>query len=144
MNELSALTEASTQRRHNWQSAGEWAVVFALLSLGVVSIMSIGYAVLAGALILLVIVRRRNRAWPEALIGGLVGTGATCLFIAYLHRDDSPCPPGPVHMVVHRGDFGSCGGFDPTPWLVTGLVLAVSGIVAYLILKRILVATEPR
>ncbi len=118
--------------------------MFALLSLAVVSIMSIGYLVLAGALILLRIVRRRNRARPEAAIGGLVGTGATCLFIAYLHRNDSPCPPGPVHMVVHRGDFGSCGGFDPTPWLVVGLVLAVSGIVAYPILTRSRVAAESR
>ncbi len=120
--------------RIGWQSFAEWAVAFGLLSLAVLGAMSIGIFVLPFGIAAVVFAARRNLAWPETLMGGLVGVGIVLLFVAYRNRAYSPCPPGP--MVLTHGQRFSCGGFDPIPWLTIGLVLTAAGFAGYLVSRR--------
>jgi hypothetical protein len=126
--------------RGGWQAFAEWALALALLSFAVIGAASIGMLLLPFALLALALAARRNRAWPEALTGGLTGVGSICLFVAYINRAYSPCPTGPNRIRVVNGDHFSCGGFDPRPWLTVGLLLTAAGCVGYLVSRRTRVA----
>ena len=117
-------------RRSGWQALAEWAIAFALISLVVIAAMSIGMFILPFAAVALGFAGTRNRAWPEAAMGALVGVGTACLFVAYRNRSYAPCPQGPMRLAW--GQHFSCGGLDPTPWLVVGAVTIGAGIIGYL------------
>jgi hypothetical protein len=120
--------------RSGWQSLAEWAVAIGLVALTMLGAMTIGMFVLPVSIAAMVLAARRNRAWPEALMGGLVGVGSILLFVAYRHRSYVPCPPGPMQLA--HGEHFSCGGFDPMPWLTIGLLLTASGFAGYLLSRR--------
>ena len=120
--------------RRGWRSLAEWAVALSLVALAVIGAMTIGMFVLPVAIAAVVLAARRNRAWPEALMGGLVGVGSVFLFVAYRNRSYSLCPPGPMRL--SHGEHFSCGGFDPMPWLTIGLLLIASGLAGYLLSRR--------
>ena len=122
--------------RVGWQALGEWSVGFGLLTLSAIGVMSIGILILPFAIGALRLAGKRNRIWPEAAPGAFVGIGSVCVFIAYLHRSDSPCSASGGTIWVRPGDFGSCGGLDPMPWLKVGVALTVSGLLAYAVLQR--------
>lgn len=126
------------RNRRGWQSFAEWALALALFSFAVIGAASIGMLVLPFALLALVLVARRNRAWPEAPTGGLTGVGSICLLVAYKSRAYSPCPTGTIRVQVAKGEHEhfSCGGFDPMPWLTVGLLLTAAGFVGYLVSRR--------
>jgi hypothetical protein len=120
--------------RKGWEPFGEWAVAFGLLALALIGAASIGLFIFPFAILALFVAARRNRLLPEALMGGLVGVGSICLFVAYRNRSYSPCPPGPMRLA--HGQHFSCGGFDPMPWLTIGLGLSAAGLVGYLVSRR--------
>jgi hypothetical protein len=122
------------RNRNGWRSFLEWAVALALLSFALIGAATIGIFVFPFAIVALIVAERRNRPWPESLMGGLTGIGSVCLFVAYRNRGYAPCPSGPMRLA--HGQHFSCGGFDPTPWLAIGLVLTVSGFVGYLVSRR--------
>src|SRR5215208_455167 len=122
--------------RKGWRSLLEWAAAFALLALAVVGAMSIGIFVVPFAIAAIVLAARRNCRWPEAALGAFLGVGSLCLFIAFLHRDDSPCPAARTLVRVRPGERLSCGGLDPVPWLAIGLLLAAVGLGGYLLFHR--------
>ena len=121
-------------RRTGWQALGEWAFGFALVSLVMIGAITIGMFILPFAAIALGFAGARDRAWPEVPFGALVGVGTACLFIAYLNRDYSPCPTGPMRLV--HGQHFSCGGFDPRPWLLVGFFLVATGIIGYVVARH--------
>jgi uncharacterized membrane protein len=121
--------------RTGWQSVGEWALAGGLFALALIGIMSIGVFVLPFALLAFVLAERRNRPLPEAPLGASIGAGSVCLFIAYRNRGYSPCPQsGRIHLAP--GEHFSCGGFDPTPWLVVGGLLVAAGLVGHVVFRR--------
>jgi len=124
------------RNRSGWQSFAEWALALALLSFALIGAASIGVFVFPFAIAALVFAERRNRAWPEPLMGGLVGIGSVLLFVAYRNRHYSPCPPGRFPMRLAHGEHFSCGGFDPMPWLAIGALLMGAGWVSYLVSIR--------
>jgi hypothetical protein len=124
------------RNRGGWQSLAEWAIALALLTFALVGAATIGMFVFPFAVVALVLAERRNRPWPESLMGGLVGIGSVFLFVAYRNRDYTPCPPGRFPMTLARGEHFSCGGFDPIPWLAIGAFLTAAGFVGYFVSKR--------
>jgi hypothetical protein len=122
--------------RTGWQSFAEWALALALLSFAIIAAASIGMFVFPFAIVALVFAERRNRSWPEPLMGGLVGIGSVLLFVAYRNRHYAPCPPGRFPMRLAHGEHFSCGGFDPMPWLAVGALLTAAGLVSYLVSMR--------
>ena len=68
--------------RTGWLSLLEWAIASLTLTLTLIGAASIGIFVAPFAIIAVVVAVRRNRVWPEAASGGLVGASAVCLFVA--------------------------------------------------------------
>ena len=124
--------------RIGWQSFGEWALASAIVTFTMLAMLSFGPFVLPIAVIAVVVAARRNRAWPEALMGGLAGAGTILLYVAYINRDSSPCPPGPVYSTLSSGQHFSCGGADPIPWLTAGVLSVVGGLLGQVVSRRIL------
>lgn len=110
-----------------------WSVVGAALCFSFLTGFSIGLFVLPFALLLLWLVLSLSPRWAESM-GVLEGVGLTLLLVAYLNWDYRPCMPGPV--ILKPGQSYSCGGFDPHPWLYTGLAVAGAAAVAYGIVHR--------
>ena len=117
-----------------WLSLGEWTIAFGLLTLAILGAMTIGMLILPFAIGALAFAARRNRGWPESTMGALLGIGTVLLAIAYGNRDYSPCP-GRIRLAP--GEYFRCGGRDPVPWLVIGLVLVVAGSVGYWAWRRV-------
>ena len=123
--------------RVGWQAFAEWAFGVAFLSFAVIAAASIGVLIFPFALLILVLVARRNRESPEAW-GGLAGIGSICLFVGFGNLDYTPCPTMPITIRAVEGTRGSfsCGGPEPMPWLAFGLLLTAAGIVMYWISRR--------
>jgi hypothetical protein len=61
---------------------------------------------------------------PDDALGLVLGAGAVCLLIAYIHRDD-------VTGCVRDGNVVECGGMNPQPWAVIGGALVIASLLAY-------------
>lgn len=121
-----------------WQAFAEWALAGALLAFAAIGAASIGMFVFPFGVLALVLAARRNRAWREAPAGSLTGVGSVCLFVAYVSRAYSPCPEMPIRFRADIGYHGpfSCGGLQPMPWLIAGLLLIAAGLVGFLVRRR--------
>lgn len=116
-----------------WPWFAAWALAGALVVFSLLSATSIGLFVLPFALAAVLLVALRARR-PE-MIGLVSGAGLVALLVAFLSRDYRPCPEGPITLRPGEPSF-ACGGFDPTPWLVAGLVVALGGAAAYAPARR--------
>jgi hypothetical protein len=102
-----------------------WVVVGALGALTAITILSIGIFVAPFLVLAGVFVAPRTRYLLDVL--GLVpGLSVSCLVVALATGDSHPCVEGSV---------GSCGGFDPHPWLLMGIVFIAGGLVLYAALR---------
>jgi hypothetical protein len=120
--------------RPGWLSFCTWAEAVALLTLAVLGAFSIGILVMPFGLVFLWLAVRRTHAWPEWVMGGPLGLGATLLLIAYLNRGYVPCIPSGT-MSRSQGAH-SCGGHDPAPWLAIGAILVIAGITGFSAARR--------
>jgi hypothetical protein len=120
--------------RAGWRSLLSWSLAFAALAFSVASAMTIGRFVAPFALLLCLAAALLAHAWPEAPLGALLGTGAVCLYIGFLHLNYVPCPAGPLRLAP--GEHFTCGGFPPTPWLVLGAGLVTASFGAYALSRR--------
>jgi hypothetical protein len=123
-------------RSAGWKAFVAWALAGALVVFAFLSGFSIGLFVLPLAGVVLWIVARRTSAWPE-VFGVGAGAGALCLLVAFLNRDYTPCPEGPITLAPGQTSF-ECGGADPVPWLVAGVALVAGSVLAYFLLRRFL------
>lgn len=119
------------RKRGGWPWFVAWAISGALLTVGVVGSFGILVLVLpVGALSVLALVLTA-RSWPE-LLGVGSGIGSLALAIAFLNRNYSPCPVVPTTGTRFPGtQLPACGGNDPLPWLLAGMILILGSIAAY-------------
>ena len=122
--------------RTDWLSLLAWAIASLLLTLTLIGAASIGIFVAPFAIIAVVVAVRRNRVWPEAASGGLVGASAVCLFVAYRNRGYSACPPTGTPVRLGPGEHFACDGLNPVPWLTVGLLRAGLGLAGYILFRR--------
>lgn len=109
-----------------------WILAYAGLTFTILASASIGYLVAPFALVFFLAVVVFAHLWPEAPLGSLIGVGLLCLLVAFLSRDYEPCPGEPV--ILNPGDPSfSCGGMNPVPWLVVGILLSGAGAIGYFI-----------
>lgn len=99
----------------------EWGLCAALLALGVLTALSVGFILLPVGLGSLLVVAWRNRVWPEALVGGMSGLAVASLIVALLNLGSVRCPP--LGTAESGGQLSSCGGTPPLPWLLCALGL---------------------
>ena len=89
-------------------------------------------------LVVIALLARFTRIWPEVL-GVSQGIAAVCFLVVALNADYWTCPP--IGEVITRTPDSltveSCGGLNPWPWLIVGLILAVGGAAAYRVAKRL-------
>ncbi len=102
-----------------WRWFFAWALTGGAIFLALLAVLSIGIFVAPVAIVLLVVVARRARPWPEAL-GALAGVGAVCVAVAALNWREQP----------------GGGALDPIPWLVAGTLIATGGVALYAIAHR--------
>ncbi len=93
---------------------------------------SIGLFLLPFAVLAIWFVARKSRIWPE-ILGMVGGLGVVGLVIAAIHREGTGCrssgePDGSITV--------TCGGLDPKPWLVGGLVLLAAAPALYAFARR--------
>lgn len=122
-----------TLRAEGWAAFAAWALVGALLSFSVLGAASIGLFVLPAALLALAVVGWTVRVWPE-IAGMLVGVAALSLFVGLVNLGSTPCPASGSGFVSADGRTGttsSCGGLDPSPWLLVGVALAGAGLAVF-------------
>jgi hypothetical protein len=121
-------------RRAGWLVFAAWVLAGALAVFSLLGAASIGLfiAPLAGIAIWLAL--RFGRAGPE-MLGMVSGAGAVCLLIALLNRNTSPCAEE-GHILSPAETEAGCGGLEPMPWLVAGVVLVAAGVVAYALTRR--------
>jgi hypothetical protein len=94
---------------------GAWAAAGAALTFSFLTGLSIGLFVLPFAGLLLWWVARRTRHLLDAT-GFVAGIGVVLVLVAFLNRSGS--------------------GLDPLPWLVAGVCLDGSALLAYALLRR--------
>jgi hypothetical protein len=121
-------------RRAGWLAFLSWAPVGAAWALAIAAAPSFGLFVLPPAALALVLAARALRIWPEGL-GAAVGIGAVLLVVAFLNSDYRACPEGGLTLAPGQHEI-SCGGFDPAPFLVLGLVVAAAAVVTFGALLR--------
>jgi hypothetical protein len=121
--------------RSGWWALGEWSLAVGIVAIAVLSLPSLGLFLLPVALAACALAAIRNRAWPEGASGVLVGTGVAGLLVGFLNLGYVPCSSGPMELAPGESSY-SCGGFDPRPWLVAGVLLLGGGLVAYFLLSR--------
>jgi hypothetical protein len=101
-----------------WWRFTAWVLAGGLTFFAFLTGFSIGLFVLPFAVAAVWLVARGGRLWPEIL--GLVGgLGVPAIVVAVLNRDGSGC------RTSEEGGLTTvtCGGLDPVPWLVVGLLL---------------------
>jgi hypothetical protein len=109
-----------------WGWFAAWMVAGFLLAFSLVGAASIGLFVLPFAFLSVWVILRA--APPRWTAFGLVsGAGLVCLVVSGLNRNYRPCPESGVLTVPADATSVECGGFDPLPFLVAGVVLALAG-----------------
>lgn len=126
--------------RKIWRRSGSfslllWILAYAGLVFTILAFASIGYLVAPFALVFFLAVVVFAHFWPEAPLGAFIGTGLMCLLVAFGNRDYVPCPSESLgsagtSLGPGQGSF-SCGGMNPVPWLVVGILLTGTGVIGY-------------
>ena len=127
---------SSTTRRQldAWRGFAAWALSGFLTSFAVITGFSIGVLILPFAIVSVAFSAMRAGT-SAGLLGFPLGVGITALAIGVLHWGDTPCrEQGSVGISLGETS-GSCGGFDPVPWLVAGLIFVAIGVVGNVILR---------
>lgn len=136
--DLARAGNVSVVRTEGGSGFAVWALVGALFSVSFLGAASIGLFLLPVALAALVITSVFVRAWPE-VAGVLLGAASLSLFVGSVNFHSTACPSsgsGTVHAGGPEGATFSCGGFDPVPWLLVGVTLAVASVATYALARR--------
>jgi hypothetical protein len=122
---------------HGWLWFAAWSAAGALFTFSFLAGLSIGLLVVPFAAGALLYVAWRSPHISEGLGSG-AGIGATLLLVAFLNRDYRPCPEEGLSLPANAPPGASieCGGFDPTPWLLAGVVTVALALLGYGITSR--------
>ena len=114
-----------------WLWFAAWGGAGALFTFSLLAGLSIGLLVLPFAACALASIAWRAPHLSEGL-GFVAGIGATLMLVAFLNRDHRPCPEDGLSLPAGASPTSfECGGLDPTPWLLAGVVTAALALVGY-------------
>jgi hypothetical protein len=116
---VTGRSQAATPPR--WQGFVYWAAAGFLGAGALLSLMSIGLLLLPFAALALFLTARRFPIGAETF--GLVGGfGLVAIGIGLLNLGNHPCPSRPFLFAPGQVGAMECGGPNPIPWLLGGLV----------------------
>ncbi len=126
-----------------WTAFALWAVAGAIGTFAALDITSIGLFLLPVSGFVVVFIVRNVRApiFPE-ILGAIEGVAANLLWGAFISHGVPRCRPGVPLTVVLSGRSGEvsssgCINIDSYAWLVRGVVVAVTGALAYLVARKL-------
>ena len=131
------IATVDTDTRH-WGGFALWAGVGALFGLSAIAMPSVGLSVLVLTVAVVALLRVGHlQVWPD-VAGFLPGAGALFLFVGLANLNSTPCPSSGSGFAGPgaTGPISSCGGFDPWPWLLIGVVLTATGFALFLARRR--------
>ena len=131
---LAAMPETGWWRFAAWVLAGAFTLFAWMTGF------SIGLFLLPVAVLVIWLVARGGRIWPE-ILGSIGGIGVVGILIAALNHDYRACPAGPGTLPPGETSL-TCGGTDPKPWLAGGLVLVALAPILYAVARRRIVKTR--
>jgi hypothetical protein len=118
------------RREDSWTAYGLWCLAGAGLSLGVLSILTVGAFVLLVTLGLCGwLLWRLDFGW--GMLGLLSGAAVPVLYVAWLNRDG----PGTVCTATATGTTCS-DEWSPWPFVALAVVLVVAGLVSFVRFRR--------
>jgi hypothetical protein len=117
------------RRAYTWWAFALWCLAGVGFCLGVLSILTIGFAVLFVTLVLSALLLWRVGVGP-ALTGIVAGGAAPVLYVAWLNRDG----PG-SHCTVTATSSSCIDEWTPWPFLVVAVGMVVAGVVAFVRLR---------
>jgi hypothetical protein len=118
------------RRAYTWWAFGSWCVAGVGLAAGVLSILTVGFAVLFLTLAACGLLLWRVGFGP-ALTGIVTGGAVPVLYVAWLNRDG----PG-SHCTVTPTSSSCSHEWSPWPFVVVALVMVGVGVVAFVRLRR--------
>ena len=117
------------RRADTWWAFALWAVAGAGLCLGVLSILTIGFAVLLVTLVLCGLLLWRVGV-GAALTGIVAGAAAPLLYVAWLNRDG----PG-SHCTVTATSSSCTDEWTPWPFVIVAVAMVAAGVVSFVRLR---------
>jgi hypothetical protein len=114
-----------------WWRFAAWVFAGGLTAFAWLTGFSIGLFLLPFAVLTIWLVARKGRIWPE-ILGMVSGLGVIGLVIAAINREGDSCRT----TEENGGITITCGGIDPRPWLVGGLVLIAAGVLLFAFARR--------
>ena len=118
------------RRSYTWWAFGLWCLAGMRLAFGVLSILTIGFAILFVTLVLCAVLLWQVGIGPS-LTGIVAGGAAPVLYVAWLNRDG----PG-SHCTVTASSSSCSDEWTPWPFLVVAVAMVVVGVVSFLRLRR--------
>jgi uncharacterized membrane protein len=113
-------------RRARYATFAAWTAVGAGACLALLTLLTIGVAVLVVVLIAGALLVRRAGTMEHGVTGLMSGAGLLALFIAYLNRH------GPGEYCQTTATEQHCSTeWSPWPWLVVGVVLVAGGVLLF-------------
>ncbi len=115
-----------------WWRFAAWVFAGALTMFAWLTGFSIGLFLLPFAVLVIWLVARKSRIWPE-ILGMVGGAGVICLVIAAVNHEGPGC-----RTTEEAGAITvTCGGsLDPKPWLVVGFALLAVAPLLYAFARR--------
>lgn len=120
---------AASDRVDGWAGFAMWAASGALSVFAVLAGFTLGWFGIVIALIALGLTAWLARIGPE-LLGIFGGAGLLILGIGMLGTGDTRCRDGQI-----PAGASSCSTFDPTPWLLAGVLVAFAAFAAFAYLR---------
>ncbi len=117
------------RRAYTWWAFGLWCLAGTGLCLGVLSILTIGFAVLFVTLVACGLLLWRVGVGP-AITGLVAGAAVPVLYVAWLNRDG----PG-SHCTVTRTSSSCTDEWSPWPFVVVAVAMLVAGVVSFVRLR---------
>ncbi len=131
------IATVHTETQH-WGGFAVWAGVGALFGLSGIAMPSFGLLVLVLTVAVVALRAGRHLQVLPDVAGFLPGAGSLSLFVGLANLNSTPCPSSGSGFAGPgaTGPISSCGGFDPLPWLLIGVVLAATGFALFLARRR--------
>ena len=119
------------KRSTGWLLFACWAVAGGLVTLGFLTMFTIGVFVMPIALVVVAVLLWRRQSRSVTAFGLMVGAALPLVYVSWLNR------AGPGTVCHNTALSESCvDELSPWPWLGAGLIVAAAGVLLFVLISR--------